>query len=273
MSPYTKGHRKSLFKREEFPYHARFAAHQAFKYQWLAGLTGLAAESASASAGTGAFAEPWLLLDTDVIIQCSAAELRERFAKLGSPLVIGGEFQWWPKRDKAHDPWRPQPPPGIRYPNSGMVAGTRAGFASLERAFKAMPRYPCCAKFSKGKPTGACHIDDQHCLQAALLERGDVDVVGGVDSSLAWTLDANASLFLNMLGVADADLVQRDGRCFYAPTGTFPCVMHSNGKMAKPKMAHVFKCMPADAWVVPAPKAGSPAGANLSAALLFPTTH
>jgi len=119
-----------------------------------------------------------------------------------------------------------------------------------------MPRYPCCSKFSNGKPTGHCHIDDQHCLQAALL----------LNASLPWALDAQASLFLNLLGVKEEELEARDGRCFYKPTGRAPCVLHSNGKMAKPKMAQVFGCMPSTAWVVPA-------GQNLSAAALFPTTH
>ena len=88
-------------------------------------------------------------------------------------------------------------------------------------------------------------------------------------TTLEWTLDASASLFLNLLGVSDADLVQRDGRCFYVPTGASPCVLHSNGKMAKPKMARVMQCMPKDAWVVPSSKPGD----NLSVALLFPTHH
>ena len=279
MHPFEKGHKQSRFKREEFPYHARFAAHQAFKYQWLAGLTGLARPSTEAArlgaipSGGANFPEPWLLLDTDVIIQCSAAELRERFARLGSPLVIGGEFQWWPKRDKTFDPWSPQPPPYIRYPNSGMLAGTRAGFAALEASFQAMPRYPCCAKFSKGKSTGTCHIDDQHCLQSALLLSRNASHSAATDPpALEWTIDANASLFLNLLGVSDAELVRRNGRCVYTATGTSPCVMHSNGKMAKPKMAHVFRCMPESAWVVPAGNKAT-AGANLTAALLFPNTH
>ena len=266
MKPFEKGTRESRFKREEFPFHARFAAHQAFKYQWLASL-------AHGFAGPPPFVEPWLLMDTDTIVQCSATELRERFAALSSPLVIGGEFQWWPKRDRQHDPWKPQPPPGIRYPNSGMVMGTQQGFAALERAFQAMPRYPCCAKFAKGKPTGQCHIDDQHCLQSALMLNDE--------RALPWTLDTNASLFLNLLGINDNDLERRDGRCFYKPTGRAPCVLHSNGKMAKPKMAHVFGCKPDDAWIVPTAKGlrGAAAAANQSlsaaahAALLFPTTH
>ena len=300
MRPFEKGTRESKFKREEFPFHARFASHQAFKYQWLSGLA--AAEMAS-SLAAAPWPQPWLLMDTDTVVQCSGAEMRARFEAFGSPLVIGGEFAWWPKRDRQHNPWAAQPS-GIRYPNSGMVMGTRAGYEALERAFRAMPRYPCCAKFANGQPTGHCHIDDQHCLQTALMLNSA--------AQLPWALDTNASLFLNLLGVRDGDLEARDGRCvsgpphtmleppwlqrsvrhwnrhvccrcFYKPTGRAPCVLHSNGKMAKPKMATVFGCKPDDAWIVPAGKAGAAGGVaaargNLTAqrqaaALLFPTTH
>ena len=244
MRPYEKGTRNSKFSRDEFPYHSKFASHQAFKYQWLSKLS---------SAAT--IREPWLLMDTDTVVQCSAVELRARFAALGSPLIVGGEFQWWPKRDRQHDPWKVQQT-GIRYPNSGMLMGTRQGFANLEATFLSMPRYPCCAKFVGGRPTGHCHIDDQHCLQAALL----------LNSSLPWVIDSSASLFLNLLGVSKDEIESRDGRCYYKPTGRAPCVLHSNGKMAKPKMSQIFECMPANAWVVPA-------GSNMTASALFPTTH
>lgn len=245
MRPFEKGTRNSKFSRDEFPYHSKFASHQAFKYQWLSKLS---------SGAT--LREPWLLMDTDTVVQCSAVELRARFAALRSPLVVGGEFQWWPKRDRQHDPWKVQAPPGIRYPNSGMLMGTRQGFANLEATFLSMPRYPCCAKFAGGRPTGHCHIDDQHCLQAALL----------LNYSLPWVIDSSASLFLNLLGVSKDEIESRDGRCYYKPTGRAPCVLHSNGKMAKLKMSQIFECMPANAWVVPA-------GSNMTASALFPATH
>jgi hypothetical protein len=245
--PFEKGTRESRYRREEFPYHSRFASHQAFKYQWLAAIN-----------EKSRWAEPWLLMDTDTVVQCSAAELRERFARFHSPLVVGGEFQWWPKRDKTFDPW-PAQSSGITYPNSGMLMGTRDGYAALERAFQAMPRYPCCAKIVGGRASSRCHIDDQHCLQTALL----------LGSGVKWAIDANASLFLNLMGVDTEQLVRRDGRCFYTRTGQAPCVIHSNGKAAKPLMAHVFACKPDNAWVVPS----AVHGRNLSAAQLFPTTH
>ena len=185
-----------LFKREEFPYHAKFAGLQGFKYQWLAAETGsgggagIAGSSSSGAGGAGGgllgnglpthaagkfaeerLTEPWLLLDTDTVVQCSGAELRERFGRFRAPLVIGAEFQWWPKRDKLAlarglDPWPPQPSPFLRYPNSGLIAGTRHGFRQLEAAFReSSPRYPCCPKLHNGTRSKKCHIDDQHCLQ------------------------------------------------------------------------------------------------------------
>lgn len=42
-----------------------------------------------------------------------------------------------------------------------------------------------------------------------------------------FTLDVNASLFLNLYGVAEEELLSRGGRCVYARTGTAPCVMHA----------------------------------------------
>ena len=158
-----------LFKRDEFPYHAKFAGLQGWKYQWLA------ASTARAAINPTAFAEPWLLMDTDTVVQCSGAELRERFLRFGKPLVIGAEFNWWPKRDKlaltrGADPWPVQPPPFLRYPNSGLLAGTRDGYQQLEAAFKSSsPRYPCCPRLHNGTRMNKYHIDDQHCLQSALL--------------------------------------------------------------------------------------------------------
>ena len=253
-----------LFKRDEFPYHAKFAGLQGWKYQWLA------ASTARAAVNPTAFAEPWLLMDTDTVVQCSGAELRERFLKFGKPLVIGAEFNWWPKRDKlalarGADPWPVQPPPFLRYPNSGLLAGTRDGFQQLEAAFKSSsPRYPCCPRLHNGTRMNKCHIDDQHCLQSALLLS---------TSPVEYALDANASLFLNLNGVPPSQIVRgADGRCVYTPTGVAPCVFHSNGKAAKPLMQHVFKCKRADAWVVPTVKGGK-AGNTSSAAALFSTTH
>ena len=246
-----------LFKRDEFPYHAKFAGLQGWKYQWLLATT-------KREPGV---AEPWLLMDTDVVIQCTGAELRRRFEAFDSPLVIGAEFQWWPKRDKLAlargvDPWPVQPPPYLRYPNSGLLAGTRAGYDQLERAFRdSSPRYPCCPRVHNGTRMNKCHIDDQHCLQAALLLARS--------PAVSYKLDAKASLFLNLNGIKPDQLVRApDGSgCVYLPTGTKPCVFHSNGKAAKPLMRHVFTCKPDDAWIVPA-------GGNVSnAASLFKTTH
>lgn len=265
------------FTRAEFPFHAKFAGLQGWKYQWLLAETEPATSGGDNSARARAAPEPWLLMDTDVVVQCSGAELRERFARFQAQLVIGAEFNWWPKRDKlaiarGADPWPIVPPPFLRYPNSGLLAGTRAGFGALESAFKrSSPRYPCCPKMHNNteliadRRTGkvACHIDDQHCLQSALLlgpRRGAPRV--------EYALDVNASLFLNLNGVRASQLVRgADGRCVYTETGGVPCVLHSNGKAAKPMMRHVFDCMRRDdVWV-------APAGPNLSAAALFSTTH
>ena len=43
--------------------------------------------------------EPWLLADTDVIIQCGAEALRRRFEAAQTDLLIGAEAGWWPNPD------------------------------------------------------------------------------------------------------------------------------------------------------------------------------
>ena len=132
-----------LFKRDEFPYHAKFAGLQGWKYQWLESATTGSASRSDDGFSFVALPEPWLLMDTDVVVQCSARELRERFQRFGAPLVVGAEFQWWPKRDKVAlargaDPRGPAAavPGGIR--RGRLLAGT-ALWRQLEHAFRRAP--------------------------------------------------------------------------------------------------------------------------------------
>ena len=93
-----------------------------------------------------------------------------------------------------------------------------------------------------------CHIDDQHCLQAAL----QLPSPHAVD----YALDSNASLFLNLYGVPDEHLVRSsEGRCMYTPTGTMPCVLHGAGKGGRIKMRRVNQCVARGAWQ---PQPGDP---------------
>ena len=126
-----------------------------YKYDWML------QESVTARSG-----DPhWLglLMDTDVLIQCSAAELRHRFERLKIPLVIGGERRWFPIPRKARDPFGPSLNFSWRdryemrhtrqyYPNSGLLMGTAEGFEMLGRAVHATPRFPCCSY--EGEPFG-----------------------------------------------------------------------------------------------------------------------
>lgn len=254
------------FAKSEFPYHAKFALHQARKYEWMLAAaarirSSSSGSSSSSSSSSSSIAEPWLLSDTDTVIQCSARELRERWEALGSPpLLVGAETKWFPRRDYSHNPWPPTGSP-MRYPNSGLLLGSAAGFGALAAAFAAMPRYPCCPTYTSGKATGKCHIDDQHCLLTALQQRPrPAGFVGGWPAPLSprvpevpFLLDSNATVFLNLHGVTDEQLVKSvDGRCAYSATGRVPCVLHANGKAAKPRMRAVMECAPKDAWVVPA---------------------
>jgi len=143
---------------------------QSLKYDWALNATG---------------AEFWLLVDTDTVFQCTPDEIRDRFERLNVPLLVGTERWWFPQpagtRSRPdRDPFsmacgqasrypdgkqRPRAP--FQYPNSGMVLGTRQGFATLVRTLHDLPGYPCCSCW---EPNEECFVDDQACLQAALLK-------------------------------------------------------------------------------------------------------
>ena len=97
---------------------------QTYKYAWLLNA------SSHGRPGSSSLSEPLVLIDTDTVVQCSARELAERFAAFDTPLVVGGEPSWWPQPDfRGFDPWAAQQLPRgthARYPNSGMLFGTRA---------------------------------------------------------------------------------------------------------------------------------------------------
>lgn len=140
---------------------ARWNLPQSLKFEWSL--------NASRSAG----ADVWMLADTDVVVQCSPREIREVFDSFKSPLVVGTENWLFPRPDGARgrrDPFEVAcglPSEGLRYPNSGLIMGTRAGFESLVRETKlSQPLYPCCSFF---RPESECFVDDQACMQSGLL--------------------------------------------------------------------------------------------------------
>ena len=205
---------------------------QTFKYEYIANVTASASNSV----------EPFVLLDTDVLLFCNVSELRRRFHALGTPLVVSGEGSWWPHADRSGwNPWQEQNNrnAGQRfrgYPNSGVLLATRAGVALLHHIHKAMARFPCCpvhlganatgndlAQFMAGaNRSSSCLVEDQLCLQAALRM-----LKLGID----YTVDANSSLVLNLGDVNLRQEVRRhdDGTFEYLPTGTRPCILHFNG--------------------------------------------
>jgi len=229
---------------------------QTYKYAWL-----LNASSSVESAAE----ELLVLIDTDTVVQCGARELASRFAAFGTPLVVGGEPSWWPQPDyRGFDPWAAQRlsrhAAHARYPNSGAIFGTPAGFRRIVDIFRRWPRYPCCPKnlpaetlaagAAEGRPRGtagdgrgapqpsasrlsdflaqanasaSCLVEDQHCLQAALRS-----LRLGVD----YQIDTKASLALNLGGLTHYERTlprAPDGRHTFAPTNTTPCVLHFNG--------------------------------------------
>ena len=189
-----------------------------------------------------------VLADSDVLFQCSAQELRERFRRFSSPLVVSGERRWYPIPRNFADPFGPPQSLSWKaryqlrhtrqfYPNSGLIIGTSAGFEALASAVKATPKFPCCAFEGDGngfqldpcsscRPIRrfpapvACTVEDQACMQVALASR----------RAPAHVVDVNASLFLNLNELTPADLVRsEDGRIAFRHSGAVPCVLHSNG--------------------------------------------
>ena len=106
---------------------------QARKYEW--------ALQAARAAGAP---EPWLLADTDIVIQCGAAALRRRFAEARTDLLIGAEASWWPNPDprRTHNPYPHRGVP-LRYPNSGLLLGTHRGFERLVVQLRRLSRDAC----------------------------------------------------------------------------------------------------------------------------------
>ena len=78
--------------------------------------------------------------------------------------------------------------------------GTREAFVRLDAAVRALPGFPCCRPFPGAR---RCVVDDQACLQAALLSGAVRD----------WALDTRAALFLSANGIKRREIgARRDGR-------------------------------------------------------------
>lgn len=132
------------------------------KYAWLVDRLGGGGREERATDDR----RPVLMVDTDVVFQCSAAEISERFSRLNASLVIGAETKLWPLNEphELDDPW-PRPASGthLRYPNSGMIMGTPRAFSRLESLLRRLRGFPCCRPLPRDR---RCILGDQGCLQA-----------------------------------------------------------------------------------------------------------
>jgi hypothetical protein len=227
--------------------------HQTAKYQWLI------------EAGRNASTAPWVMIDTDTVVQCDGAEMARRFASFGADLVVSGELEWWPKwQSHKLDPWWGREGGPFPYPNAGAVAGSRVGWTRLVEQMLRMPRFPCCPGYHRGatvetKPA-SCIVGDQHCLQAAMQAPCSMADANRSESCgehvFEYRVDTSAQLFLSMSMVKPADVVRgRDGRFKYAPTGSTPCVLHFNGHSKSELIKYTLLSNNAshtyDAWAVP----------------------
>ena len=250
--PSSSGYRASTFwsgqmrdlseykKQWDCCYRAPTNVDACFKYESILNV------SASSAAGPS-----WLglLSDSDVVFQCSAKELKNKFRRFGVPLVVSGERRWYPLPRNLPDPFGPvngtwKQRYKLRhtyqyYPNSGLIMGSRFGFEALATAIRtASPSFPCCSfegdkhgwsldACSSCRPMRyfpkpvSCAVEDQACAQVALSSR---------QHAPQHAVDTNATLFLSLNQLTIADLVRNpDGRIAFKPTGEVPCVLHANG--------------------------------------------
>mmetsp|Transcript_13458 Transcript_13458/g.34490 ORF Transcript_13458/g.34490 Transcript_13458/m.34490 type:complete len:376 (-) Transcript_13458:38-1165(-) len=206
--------------------------------------------SVLASANEGQ-AEPFVLLDTDTVVQCTAKEFLQRWQAFASPLVIGTEMFWKPRPDYHNDPW-PFTPSMLRYPNSGVVMGTRESFELIRDIQRlSFPQFPCCPRVVRGVATSWCYVEAQHCMQSAL-QNGTFDpLTKAFVPSVDYKLDHNASLFLSLHGMAMDDLEQLpDGRFLSRRTGQVPCVLHTNGAGSRSSiLAELARRAPSSSYI------------------------
>ena len=213
---------------------------------------------------------PVILADADVVFQCTAAELRRRFERLGAALVLSGEKTMWPGvrqpavgRERRWTNWSAVPSPFQRharsrqseltYPNGGLLMGTREGLLSVRAAMRTFATYPCCPASAYGSSAAhfvlppckscssdavkqpACAVSSQACLQATLLRSHKLDTREAV-------IDENATLFLSFYGLEPGELALDDeGHIRHVPTGTSPCVLHLNGEKNFERLRRVHR--------------------------------
>ena len=227
---------------------------------------------------------PLLLSDSDVIFQCSPAELLSRYKSFNAPLVASVEKLYSPRPpgpswtfSEDYNPFDNPPEArqsGMRYPNSGLILGTRMGFSALSRALHALPTFPCCAARPGGSfpqrlvdANGApgCIVNDQSCIHEFIANGMKRPVRGGFpqqsaprkqphDEEARIALDYSAKLFLSLYYLKPGEVgPSGDGRVMYTRTNTTPCVLHANGanKRAVLKMLNVSRMVDfTRMWVV-----------------------
>ena len=121
---------------------------------------------------------------------CSATEVLRRFSHFGTELLCGAETNWWPRRnDKEKDPFATTTVAAgaALYPNSGLLLATRRGLAALVATLRAMSLWPCCPPPFIHGGDAQCLVEDQGCLQAALVS-GDVPHRLDVGSEIFWNV-------------------------------------------------------------------------------------
>lgn len=147
-------------------------------------------------------AELFMYLDAyDTIVLADEDEILEKFERLNVPFLISTEKACWPDRNRAdtylpgHSEWQ--------YVNGGGYIGQRAYVSKVLDGF------------SLGKGDGS----NQRLFTDAYL-RGQIerDDTCEIFQSCAFTEEM------------DDDFIISNGRLFNRATGTYPCVLHFNGR-------------------------------------------
>ena len=143
-----------------------------------------------------------VLMDTDVVVQCTREEIVRRLG--ARRILLGVERNQYPVKTQQgrRQAW---------HVNSGVIVGYGDEFERLAREMKAMAGFPGCKLANSTK----VRVEDQLCLQS-------------LQEKIPRPIDRNSTLVLSLYGIdVRRAMLLRNGSWTYR--GRKPCFVHSNG--------------------------------------------
>lgn len=141
-----------------------------------------------------------VLMDADVLIQCTRREIQEKLGR--HKIILSAERNQYPVKTKDKTPG---------YINSGVIIGSKKEFVKLASDMRRMPRFPSC----KLRSSNVSLVEDQLCLQS-------------INERVPRPVDWNSELILNLYALdIKRELRFVNGSWIYR--GHKPCFIHSNG--------------------------------------------